>query len=595
MNVSKYLPFGCAIFFALVFASAAQPAKPPSRDITETPHNLSVSGGGGAHDLKSSQEVGICIFCHVPHHATSVTPLWSREVSPLFIYVPYQSGTIKANPQEPRGASRLCLSCHDGTIALGLLAGERNLDPSLPALKDLPPEPDPRLNSNLGTDLRDDHPVSFAYSYPLNPELHDPSTLQAKGIRLAEGSYVECNSCHDPHNNQYGKFLVKDVSQQHDALCTACHNKEGWSDSDSAHRTGGTRFAGVSAQVAADGCISCHLPHSAQKGEHLLKLSVVGAGEETNCYLSCHRDVPYSNVWSEFNSSIYTHPIQSYNGVHKENETLPLNAAKEHVECVDCHNPHRAGWQGSPLGAAAAQVPPVSVAPDVNGALRGVRGVDLTGAGTVPVARYEFEVCYRCHAGASADQFTTFSAQLPLRLYRDYDESNRFSASNPSFHPVTMDRPVSSLGRSLRTQYQAGMYRIYCNDCHNSHGSNEPHMLRAQNLDTFPLAGISNYPLCFRCHDPDFLLNPLASPRSESAAFHQRHVLGPHVNGDTRQTPCSVCHDPHGAPVSRGANTTNAAHLVNFDTRYAGALAVYDSGTRSCTVSCHSSNPRFYP
>lgn len=586
MNISRQIAYGFVLFFALVSASAGQPDKPPSRDITQTPHNLSVSGGGGSHDIRSVTETRICIFCHTPHHATSVTPLWSREISPLTIYVPYQSPTIKANPQQPRGSSRLCLSCHDGTIALGLLAGGKDLDPTLKAFRDMPPENDPRRNPNLGSDLSDDHPVSFVYSYGVNLELNDPATLQAQGIRLEQGTYVECISCHDPHNNQYGNFLVKDVSIRHDALCTTCHNKEGWNDADTTHRTGGTRFAGVSAQVAADGCISCHLPHSAQKGEHLLRLSQVGAGEETNCYLSCHRDVPYSNVWSQFNSSIYTHTVQNYSDVHTADETLPLSAGKKHVECVDCHNPHRAGWQGAPLGDPAPQLPPASVAPDVNGPLRGVRGVDLTGAATVAVARYEFEVCYRCHAGISAGQFTSLSAQLPLRVFSDYDESNRFNPANPSYHPLTTDR--QGTGRSLRTQYQAGMYRIYCNDCHNSHGTNEPHMLREQNIDTFPISAISNYPLCFRCHDPDFLLNPLTSPHADTAALHQKHVLGPHDNGDTRQTPCSVCHDPHGTPVSRGATLTNAAHLINFDTRYAGPAPVYDSGARSCTVACHT-------
>lgn len=592
MKTIKYLSYGCAAFFALASPSFAVIDKPPSSDIVQTPHNLSVSGGGGAHDIKSATETRICIFCHTPHHATTVTPLWSREISPLSIYVPYQSATLKASPQQPRGASKLCLSCHDGTIALGLLAGGKELDPTLKAFKDMPPEPDPRRNPNLGLDLSDDHPISFAYSYGANMELNEPGTLLAQGVRLEQDTYVECTSCHDPHNNRYDNFLVKDVSVQHDALCTTCHKKDKWSDPDSAHRTGGTRFLGVAAGVAADGCISCHLPHNAQKGEHLLKLSLAGAGEETNCALSCHRDVPYSNVWSEFTNSIYTHPVQNYTYVHKADETLPLNVTKKHVECVDCHNPHQAGWEGAPLGAASPQVPPASVAPNVSGPLRGVRGVDLTGAATVESSSYEYQICYRCHAGVSAPQFTS-STQLPLRVFRDYDESNRFNLANPSYHPVTSDR--AGTGRSLKTEYQAGMRRIYCNDCHNSHGSNEPHMLRDQNLDSFPLAGINNYPLCFRCHDPDFLLNPLVAPHSDTAAFHQRHVLGQHLNGDTRQTPCSVCHDPHGVPVSRGADTTNGAHLVNFDTRYAGATPVYDAVAKSCTVSCHTTNPRTYP
>lgn len=582
-----------AAFMAVPLASAVE--KPHSRDIVQTPHNLSITGGGGAHDIKSGTEAEVCIFCHAPHHASTVTPLWSREISPLTIYVTYKSPTLKANPQQPRGASRLCLSCHDGTIALGHLTGDRILDASLPAFKDMPQETDPRKNPNLGTDLSNDHPISFLYSDASNLELHDATAVQAKGIRLSQDQSVECTSCHDAHNNQYGNFLVQDVSLQQDALCTTCHNKQGWSDPDSAHRTGGTRYDTVRADVAASGCINCHLPHNAQRGEHLLRLSGVGAGEETNCYASCHRNVPYTNVWSQFNTSLYTHSVQNYNGVHVDNENLPVVAGKKHVECTDCHNPHFAGAQGLPLGSSTTLVQPASAAPDINGALRGVRGVDLTGAAVVSPARYEYEICYRCHAGPSADQFTSLAQMLPNRLFKDYDESNRFNSSNAAYHPVSADRRPGPNGRSLRSQYQSTMFRIYCNDCHDSHGTNEPHMMRYLNQDTFPATGGTNYPLCFRCHDPDYLLNPAGAPRSDTAVLHQRHVLGQHLNGDTRQTPCSVCHDPHGVPASRGALFNNAAHMVNFDIRYAGETAAYDALAKTCTVTCHTSNPKSYP
>ena len=82
----------------------------------------------------------------------------------------------------------------------------------------------------------------------------------------------ECATCHDPHNNQNGNFLVRNVSIQHDALCTSCHAKKGWLDPDSTHRSGGERYPTVQAAVSADGCTSCHRPHSAEQAEHLLKL-----------------------------------------------------------------------------------------------------------------------------------------------------------------------------------------------------------------------------------------------------------------------------------------------------------------------------------
>src|SRR6185369_1157689 len=108
-------------------------------------------------------------------------------------------------------------------------------------------------------------------------EFYDVAEARSKKARFSirdGAAYVECTSCHDPHDNQYGNFLVVDTSSQHDALCTTCHNKNNWTGS--AHQTGGTRTSGtVSADVQKDGCASCHTPHAAEQGADLLHLSSV--------------------------------------------------------------------------------------------------------------------------------------------------------------------------------------------------------------------------------------------------------------------------------------------------------------------------------
>src|SRR3954451_17667369 len=85
--------------------------------VISSKHNLSVSGPG---DIKSATETEICIFCHTPHRGTGETPLWNHALSSA-TYTPYTSSTIKAAVGQPTGASKLCLSCHDGTVALGLV------------------------------------------------------------------------------------------------------------------------------------------------------------------------------------------------------------------------------------------------------------------------------------------------------------------------------------------------------------------------------------------------------------------------------------------------------------------------------------------
>ena len=164
-----------------------------------------------------------------------------------------------------------------------------------------------------------------------------------------------------------------DTSVQKDALCTVCHNKSGWSQS--AHFTGGLRYAGPTAQgVAQNGCMSCHTPHGAQRSVALLKLPARGASIDTNCYTSCHNGVsPYGNFQPI--GGMNTHTLApGATDLHKSTETLPLATSDAHVHCIDCHNPHNANFAGSPLGSPTPQVAPPSTAPDINGPLQGVRG-----------------------------------------------------------------------------------------------------------------------------------------------------------------------------------------------------------------------------
>ena len=86
-----------------------------SQSIVNTVHNLSVSGPG---TIRAASESEICIFCHTPHNSSPRPPLWNRP-DPGFNYTLYGSSTTQANPGQPAGSSILCLSCHDGTIALG--------------------------------------------------------------------------------------------------------------------------------------------------------------------------------------------------------------------------------------------------------------------------------------------------------------------------------------------------------------------------------------------------------------------------------------------------------------------------------------------
>ena len=122
-----------------------------AQTISSSVHNMSFNGPGTVK-ASSSAETEICIFCHTPHAASPVTPLWNtRKTAATFAL--YASSTLDAVPGQPDGSSTLCLSCHDGTIALGNVLSRTQPIGFTGALSGN------KVFNNL--DLSDDHPISF--------------------------------------------------------------------------------------------------------------------------------------------------------------------------------------------------------------------------------------------------------------------------------------------------------------------------------------------------------------------------------------------------------------------------------------------------
>ncbi|MBU5614603.1 cytochrome c3 family protein [Geomonas azotofigens] len=556
--------------------------------VFDSPHNLSIYGGrgraSGQPGVTVAGEQRVCVFCHVPHNATTGTPLWSRPLSAETTeYIPYRSSTLAATPKpdRPTGASKLCLSCHDGTIALSSYAGSQNVGGT--AI----PREQGFTNPNLSTDLSDDHPISFAYTPALavKSQLASPQSLPQE-MRLEQGANLECTTCHDPHDNQYGNFLVLNNGDPNrpdyvagSPLCTACHQPTNWGTS--SHNN--TQIASL-----ATGCLGCHATHNAPWAVRLLR----GVKQSDACLGNCHNGVePASqNIKQLVGAGLYRHPVDDLvsDPVHDEKETLP--AEKYHVQCVDCHNAHQVNSANAPMSSP----------PQVDGRLRGVR---IDNAGNV--AANEYDVCYRCHAGDNAFRFASVTQTQANRVIIEANQAYRFDLRNPSFHPVAADR--RGTGASLLASYQATMTRIYCSDCHGSsqsrkaggtgpngpHGSQYEHILLAQYFmprvaDTRTPYNFSQYALCFRCHFDGYVMDSGSAFSNAGVNEHNKHVR-------ERMIPCYVCHDPHGVSWRMQATPTNNAHLINLDKNYAaGAIVtspVYVSsaaGQGSCTVNCHA-------
>ncbi len=168
-----------------------------------------------AHDFSGdtwNSESEQCNVCHTPHNALAgVSPLWNHTVT-VASFTPYSSSSLDATVAAPDGASKLCLSCHDGTVAIdsyGGATGSINVSG----------------NDLIGNDLSNDHPISFTYDATLATNdggLVDPAN--AGVAALLTGGKMECSSCHDVHNGT-GLTNLLTIDNAGSALCLTCHSK----------------------------------------------------------------------------------------------------------------------------------------------------------------------------------------------------------------------------------------------------------------------------------------------------------------------------------------------------------------------------------
>ncbi len=184
--------------------------------IAGTSHDMSAKGWGTTE---------LCRFCHTPHMNQNVlgAPLWNHKTT-VAVYSLYSSATFAGagTLAQPGPTSKLCLSCHDGTVASdsfgngGVLATGTHFMPSTNQI-------------GAASSLTRDHPIGFDYNaalVSLDPALKTPVSASfvdtARTVPLY-ASKMECASCHATHDNTYGKFLRSDNTGS--ALCLKCHIK----------------------------------------------------------------------------------------------------------------------------------------------------------------------------------------------------------------------------------------------------------------------------------------------------------------------------------------------------------------------------------
>lgn len=203
-----------SVALGLLLALAATPAFAQKSKVLNT-----------KHDLRTNKTVGdACIACHTPHNANTgyMALLWVRAVRTTGFQVydattnpDFRGGTVDLTGGNK--VSLLCMSCHDGGAALNATwQGTTNSALTSGAMTGA---------SLLGADLRNDHPIGFAYAATVAAKPNDYNPADANGV--VSGSVkvfagrVECASCHNVHDATFGNFLVR--NNDNSALCLTCH------------------------------------------------------------------------------------------------------------------------------------------------------------------------------------------------------------------------------------------------------------------------------------------------------------------------------------------------------------------------------------
>lgn len=240
-NRSTLLSLTSVILLAFSSATSAQTGLGNGISAPGSPHNF-IDNIGHAElppfgGWNYSEE--LCRVCHVPHDHDRATRygdsglLWNHAVSSA-TYTMYSSATLDgASASQPTGYSKMCLGCHDGTVAIDtfdkyaggtVFMDDYNLNFIVPG-------------ASFAGDLTSTHPISIVYDESLDPNLHaktDPIGGSGTIADVLEGGTVlQCSTCHDVHDQPGesipGTALLR-VPQtvfhgQPSGLCLTCHIK----------------------------------------------------------------------------------------------------------------------------------------------------------------------------------------------------------------------------------------------------------------------------------------------------------------------------------------------------------------------------------
>lgn len=242
-------------FFLVLSVQAARsgPDYVPGTGIVDSPHDFS-------QRLAGETETGACTFCHTPHRG-SRTPLAWNHTLPSTSYTWSDCTVTSGGTPLPAigsawgGPTKFCLSCHDGSVAVGDIGwfDGRSWTGSR-AVVNRKEQGDRSQIPKSARDLIGNHPVAAPYPFlqakntyngvttgtrvrlgDFNPDptalgirlFRNPAGQQVSAGASAGETGIECTSCHGVHNEK-GVVVDRPLLRGTNAgdggnLCKKCH------------------------------------------------------------------------------------------------------------------------------------------------------------------------------------------------------------------------------------------------------------------------------------------------------------------------------------------------------------------------------------
>lgn len=231
----------------------------PGTGINGTVHDLGTSHNGMNYTAFPADPLNrICIFCHAPHNTYRLStatggsgpqapaefdylPLWNHTLQSNTAYTMYENGPgapqtgSKAsqailNGMTPGSVSLLCLSCHDGSVAVNSYG-----NPSSACAIASTGTQTISTCYVIGQDkyLGNHHPIGFNYDavQAADTEIRNADTAMLTPVTFVRdhlytgGANMECATCHSVHNKGNAGERLLWRSDQNSELCLTCHDK----------------------------------------------------------------------------------------------------------------------------------------------------------------------------------------------------------------------------------------------------------------------------------------------------------------------------------------------------------------------------------